>query len=82
LQLSVTDDGEGVAPEHLDKIFTPFFTAGSRSLGAHRGTGLGLAIVHECVTRLGGRISVSNVTGRGACFQVTLPNPIPAGGDA
>jgi len=73
LVLSVTDDGDGVAEEDAEKIFKPFYTAKPRGPAGERGTGLGLTIALECAERIGGRISVRNAPGRGACFQLVLP---------
>jgi two-component system NtrC family sensor kinase len=69
LVLEVEDDGEGIAPEALDRIFDPFFTTkeGDKSLG------LGLAVVYGIVESHGGRIEVASVPRQGARFSVTLP---------
>ena len=65
--LSVTDTGQGIAPEAVDRIFNPFFTTRST------GTGLGLAIVHRIVDAHGGTISVGKDPGTGgAVFQMRL----------
>jgi signal transduction histidine kinase len=67
--IRVTDDGPGVAPEHLDQVFDPFFT--TKPVG--EGTGLGLAVVHAIVQEHGGSVTVSNEPGHGASFTVFLP---------
>ena len=67
--LSVTDTGEGIAPEHLDKIYDPFFT--TKELG--KGTGLGLSTVLGIVQSHGGFIQVHSQPGRGTEFKVYLP---------
>ena len=67
--LSVTDTGEGIAPEHLDKIYDPFFT--TKELG--KGTGLGLSTVLGIVQSHGGFIEVHSQTGRGTEFRAYLP---------
>jgi len=65
--LTVSDDGPGIAPEHIERIFDPLYTTRST------GTGLGLAIVRDVVEAHGGRISVSSTPGAGAVFTVLLP---------
>jgi PAS domain S-box-containing protein len=67
----VTDDGSGIASEHLPHIFEPFFT--TKPVGV--GTGLGLAISHTLVTELGGELVVESVLGQGATFRVLFPAP-------
>lgn len=63
----VEDTGTGIAPELLEKVFTPFFTT------KRTGTGLGLATVRDIVTRAGGEISLESQLGRGARFFIRLP---------
>lgn len=69
LKLSVTDTGNGIAPEHLSKIFDPFFTTKPKG----EGTGMGLAVVHGIVTALKGTISVDSKADQGSRFDVYLP---------
>ncbi|HEX8958043.1 MAG TPA: ATP-binding protein [Burkholderiaceae bacterium] len=70
IDLSFSDDGKGIAPEHLEKIFDPFFTT-QRGRG---GTGLGLNIVFNLIAkRFGGTISVESVPGKGTTFQMRVP---------
>jgi signal transduction histidine kinase len=64
---AVVDDGPGIAPELLDRIFAPFF---SRREG---GTGLGLALVQRMVQAHQGTVTVDSVVGRGTTFRVELP---------
>jgi PAS domain S-box-containing protein len=67
--LSVTDTGQGIAPEHLDKIYDPFFT--TKELG--KGTGLGLSTVLGIVQSHGGFIQAHSQPGRGTQFKAYLP---------
>jgi signal transduction histidine kinase len=64
--VSFTDDGPGIAPEILEKLFTPFLTSKTK------GTGLGLAIAHKIVEAHGGTIEAKNGPGGGATFTITL----------
>jgi signal transduction histidine kinase len=66
--LRVSDDGPGIAPEMLDKLFEPFAT--TKAPG--KGTGLGLAVCHTLVDAMGGRIEAANREGRGAELTVWL----------
>jgi two-component system phosphate regulon sensor histidine kinase PhoR len=78
--LSVTDDGPGIAPEHLPRIFERFYRvdkARSRDLG---GTGLGLAIVRHLAEGMGATVTADSEVGRGTRFAVYLPpDPRPSG---
>jgi signal transduction histidine kinase len=67
--IRVTDDGPGIAPEHLAHVFEPFFT--TKPAGA--GTGLGLAVAQAIVEEHGGWIAVTSQPGHGASFTVYLP---------
>lgn len=69
VRIDVTDSGEGIAPENLDRVFDPFFT--TKEPG--RGTGLGLAISARIVDSFGGRITVASEVGKGTTFTVWLP---------
>ncbi|GAB6127013.1 DUF3365 domain-containing protein [Humidesulfovibrio idahonensis] len=75
--LTITDNGPGIAPEHLDRVFDPFFT--TKEVG--KGTGLGLAVVYSLVRDLDGSVEVENAPGGGAVFRVLLPLAEPAGAD-
>ena len=67
VQVEVTDNGPGVTPDVMDKMFSPFFTTKAR------GSGLGLAIVRKIVDAHDGRIDVSARPDGGVRFRVTLP---------
>ena len=67
--LQVEDNGMGIPPEYLQRIFEPYFT--TKSL--HKGTGLGLPVVHGIVNDHRGAVTVESVPGHGSCFTVFLP---------
>jgi len=67
--LSVLDNGTGIAPENLSKIFTPFYT----SKEASKGTGLGLSVSLGIAESHNGRIEVDSKLGQGSCFRLLLP---------
>jgi two-component system NtrC family sensor kinase len=71
LNISVADNGCGIDPEIMDKIFLPFFT--TKPVG--QGTGLGLSTIYGIVERLGGRILVNSEENVGTVFTVHLPLP-------
>lgn len=71
VQLDVSDEGPGIAPEHRSLVFTRFWQARGRG-----GNGLGLYVVHGLVAAHGGRIEVLDLPG-GATFRMTLPRHTP-----
>ena len=81
LCLEVTDTGRGIPPEHLDKIFLPFFT----TKPPQEGTGLGLSVTHGLIGAMRGGIQVTSQPGEGTSFKVYLPlaspGPCLAGSD-
>ncbi len=67
VEFEVRDNGSGIKPEHLEKIWDPFFTT------KKHGTGIGLATVLSIVRKLGGEIGLQSVVGEGTVFSVFLP---------
>jgi signal transduction histidine kinase len=73
--LSVRDNGDGILPEHLPRVFDRFYKAdASRSEGSGTGSGLGLSIVKAIVERHGGTISVRSTPGVETVFEIVLPD--------
>jgi signal transduction histidine kinase len=68
-RVEVADSGTGIAPEHLHRVYDPFFT----TKPARQGTGLGLAVTYGIIQEHGGSIEVSNRPGGGAQFRIELP---------
>jgi signal transduction histidine kinase len=75
LEISVSDTGQGIRPEDLDKLFEPFRQLETGLNRRHEGTGLGLAICRNLVHLLGGQIRVDSTLGAGSTFTFTLPRP-------
>jgi len=73
LQVSVQDEGDGIAPEDIPRLFQKFSRIGGRSRGPVKGTGLGLFICRSIVEAQGGRIWVDSEQGRGSTFTYTVP---------
>jgi CheY-like chemotaxis protein len=71
--VSVSDEGEGIAPENLNRLFRKFQQVDSSSSRRKGGTGLGLAITKALVEQHGGRIFVDSELGKGTRFAITLP---------
>ncbi|MGZ8223472.1 MAG: ATP-binding protein [Methylobacter sp.] len=67
--VEIRDNGKGIAPEHLPRLFEPFFT--TQPVG--KGTGLGLSISQNIVRKHGGRIEVNSNIGQGSTFRIWLP---------
>ena len=72
--MHVEDDGCGIAPDVLDRIFISFFTTKPVGLGA----GLALAIWYHIVRKHGGQICVSSIADRGTSVTVELPRLVEA----
>lgn len=68
--LRVKDNGKGIPPDKLPRIFQPFFTT-----KGSKGTGLGLAMTKKYIEDMGGTISVESIEGQGTTFTIALPPP-------
>jgi signal transduction histidine kinase len=68
--ITVEDNGQGIPPQSVNKIFDMFFRASQET----EGTGLGLYIVKEAVSKIKGKVEVSSVFGKGTTFTVTIDN--------
>ncbi|RKR88787.1 two-component system sensor histidine kinase SenX3 [Micromonospora pisi] len=73
VQISVADQGIGISPSEVDRIFERFYRADQARSRATGGTGLGLAIVKHIATNHGGRVEVSSTLGGGSTFTLRLP---------
>jgi signal transduction histidine kinase len=67
--VEVSDTGHGIAPEHLSRIYDPFFTTKS----AKKGTGLGLSVTYGIIQEHGGAIEATSRPGEGTCFHLEFP---------
>ncbi len=67
IRIVIEDNGAGIPPEDLSKIFDPYFTT------KPKGTGLGLAIVHKIIEAHQGQVNVRSTVGQGTAFSITLP---------
>jgi two-component system OmpR family sensor kinase len=73
VRIRVSDDGPGIAPEHLGRVFERFWRAESSRSRAYGGSGLGLAIVQAIVRAHDGTVAVASEVGRGTTITVVLP---------
>jgi two-component system OmpR family sensor kinase len=71
--LTVRDEGPGLDPAQVERIFERFYRVDRARSRANGGTGLGLAIVQAVVQATGGRVSCASTVGAGTTFTVTLP---------
>ncbi|HEX3392878.1 MAG TPA: ATP-binding protein [Solirubrobacteraceae bacterium] len=77
LVVRIVDRGPGIPPAQLERVFKPFYRAGTAQ-GGHRGSGLGLAIARGFTESNGGRLHVESLPGQGATFVFELPLPARA----
>jgi two-component system phosphate regulon sensor histidine kinase PhoR len=73
MKLTVADEGEGIAPDHLPRLTERFYRVDSGRSRAMGGTGLGLAIVKHVVERHRGRLDIASIMGRGTTITILLP---------
>lgn len=73
-EITVSDTGEGIEPEHLARIFERFYRADQARSQQKEGTGLGLAIADWIIKSHHGRIKVTSSPGKGTTFVITLPH--------
>jgi two-component system sensor histidine kinase SenX3 len=83
VEIDVADQGIGIAPHDVDRIFERFYRADQARSRSTGGTGLGLAIVKHIATNHGGRVDVSSTLGGGSTFTLRLParppeTPLPS----
>ncbi len=72
-ELVVHDDGVGIAPDDLPRIFEPFYRSGDARKGKQAGSGLGLSIVQQAVKQHRGHIAVASTPGLGTTFTIWFP---------
>lgn len=72
-EIVVSDNGPGIAPEHLSHVFEPFFSAPGQPVGS----GLGLSSAYGVVRQSGGHLDVSSQVGQGTRFRIVLPSVVP-----
>lgn len=71
--VAVRDTGEGIAEEHLPRIFDRFYRVDNDRAGAHPRAGIGLALVHSILQLHGGRVSLTSQPGQGSEFRMEFP---------
>ena len=71
LVITIADNGCGIPPEQLARVFEPFFT--TRPVGS--GSGMGLAVAHQAVSSIGGSIEIRSEPGQGTTCSILLPRP-------
>ncbi|HEV2021211.1 MAG TPA: ATP-binding protein [Terriglobales bacterium] len=74
VSVAITDTGSGIAQEHIDRIYDPFFTTkASANEGQRRGTGLGLSVTYGIIQEHAGKIRVESRPGQGTTFHLEFP---------
>ena len=82
VQIQVEDRGIGIDLQDLPYVFEPFYRGRSQHAQQVHGTGLGLSLAREIAEAMNGRITVKSSPGRGSCFTLHLPVPLPCGAAA
>jgi len=70
VEMTISDNGIGISPENLKKVFTPFFT--TKPVG--KGTGLGLSVCYGIIKSMGGEMTVFSTNDSGTVFKINLPS--------
>jgi len=74
VSVTISDSGSGIAQDHLQRIYDPFFTTkNSPPAGQRRGTGLGLSVTYGIIQEHAGKISVESQLGQGTTFYLEFP---------
>ena len=81
VQVSVSDDGEGIPQESIGKVFDRFYQVNKKSGPGYRGIGLGLSVCKALIQKMGGDITVESQQGKGTTFRFTLLDESAAGLD-
>jgi signal transduction histidine kinase len=69
--IDITDEGVGITPDHLPKVFQPFFTTKER--GIDKSSGLGLSIIYSIINAAGGSVHIKSSLRKGTTVQISLP---------
>lgn len=72
-RLSVTDQGPGILPAEMERLFQPYSRLGTKTTGGEHSVGLGLSLVKGWIESMGGRVGCESEPGRGAAFWISIP---------
>ena len=73
MNVTVSDTGSGIAQEHIERIYDPFFTTKNSPRDGRRGTGLGLSVTYGIIQEHAGKIRVESRMGSGTTFHLEFP---------